>query len=119
MAKEPSPRALLGARAEERVVRHLEQGGFQILARNFRTRLGEIDIVATRGRALHFVEVRARTSGRFLHPAESVDARKRQRLRRAAEQYLARLRGPAPYEIFFDVASVIGDEIDYRQGAFE
>jgi len=114
-------RALRGANAEEHVVRHLEQRGFHILARNFRTRLGEIDIVAVRGRSLHFVEVRARAraSARFVHPAESVDARKRARLRRTAEQFLARLRGPAPAEVFFDVAAVIGDEIDYRQGAFE
>ena len=112
-------RALFGSKAEERVVRHLEAGGYHILARNFRTRLGEIDIVASRGRALHFVEVRARASGAFLHPAESVDFRKRQRIRRAAEQFLARLRGPAPAEVFFDVASVIGDDLDYRKGAFE
>jgi putative endonuclease len=113
------PRALLGAAAEQRVVDHLERSGFRILARNFRTRLGEIDIIASRGRALHFVEVRARTSARFLHPAESVDARKQRRIRLAAEQFLCDLRGPAPAEIFFDVACVIGEELDYRRGAFE
>lgn len=115
------PRGKLGALAEQRVARHLEQLGFHILTTNFRTKVGEIDIVAAKGRALHFVEVRSRSraSAGFLHPAESVDARKQARIRRAAELYLARLRGPAPTEVFFDVAAVIGDEIDYRQGAFE
>lgn len=112
------PRSIAGAKAEERVVHYLEQLGFHILARNFKTRLGEIDVIAVRGRALHFVEVRSRAGSGFLHPAESVDARKQQRIRRTAELYLARLRGPAPEEVFFDVAAVIGDEIDYRQGAF-
>jgi putative endonuclease len=112
-------RSTLGAQAEDRVTRHLEQHGFQILARNFRTRLGEIDIVAAKGRDLHFVEVRSRTSTRFMRPAESIDARKRARLRRAAELYLARLSGPAPEQVFFDVASVVGDQIELLTGAFE
>jgi putative endonuclease len=113
------PRSITGTKAEERVARYLEQLGFHILAKNFKTQLGEIDVIAVKGRALHFVEVRSRASGRFLHPAESVDARKRARIRRTAELYLARLRGPAPEEVFFDVAAVIGDEIEYRERAFE
>jgi len=113
------PRARSGTSAEERVVRYLEERGFHILDRNFRAKVGEIDVIAAKGRALHFVEVRSRASSRFLHPAESVDARKRARIRRTAEVYLARLRGPAPEEVCFDVAAVVGDTIDYRERAFE
>lgn len=111
-------RSVSGTLAEDRVTLHLQQLGFQILARNFKTKLGEIDIVAAKGRALHFVEVRSRASKGFMRPAESVDARKQLKLRRTAELYLARHRGPPPLEVFFDVASVVGDELEYIQGAF-
>lgn len=112
-------RALSGAAAEERVVHFLEARGFRVVDRNFKTKLGEIDVVAVKGRALHFVEVRSRASSRFLHPAESVDARKQAKLRRTAELYLARWKGATPAEVCFDVAAVVGDEIEFREKAFE
>lgn len=107
-----------GRDAEDRVARFLEERGFHILARNFKSRTGEIDVIASRGRALHFVEVRSRATSRFLHPAESVDARKQAKIRRTAEAFLAKLRGPAPAEVYFDVAAVVGDQIEYRERAF-
>ena len=108
-----------GPDAEERVARELERRGFRILARNFRSRFGEIDLIAQRGHDLHFVEVRARATARFLHPAVSVDARKQGRIRRTAEVFLARRGAPRPAQVFFDVAAIVGDELEYLQGAFE
>lgn len=69
--------------------RHLERQGYAIVARNWRCRLGEIDIVASRDGLVIFVEVRTRRSTeRFGTPAESVDARKQARLRKIAQVYM-------------------------------
>ena len=110
---------LSGAAAEARVAAHLERLGFRVLARNFRTRFGEIDLVAQKGTSLHFVEVRSRATARFLRPADSVDARKQARIRRTAEAFLARRGAPRPEQVFFDVASVVGEELEYLHAAFE
>jgi putative endonuclease len=108
-----------GTEVEARVAAHLERRGYRILARNFRTRFGEIDLVVQKGSSIRFVEVRARASGRFLRPAETVDARKQARLRRTAETFLARRGAPRAEQVFFDVASVVGDDLEYIEGAFE
>ena len=68
--------------------RYLEAHGYHILTRNFRTRYGEVDLVARHDDAIVFVEVRTRRGHAFGTPEESVTARKRQRLVAAAQQYL-------------------------------
>ena len=84
---------MTGAAAEDLAARLLKRRGYSILARNVKSKVGEIDIVADDGGVLCFVEVRARRDGTA---AESVGATKRRRLMRAAEQYLAsRGRGSA------------------------
>jgi len=65
----------------------LRANGYRILARRFRTPVGELDIVARRGRVLAFIEVKARAS--FTLAAESIAARQRHRVERAAGAYLA------------------------------
>lgn len=82
-------RAETGRRGEEAAARFLLDQGFRILHRNWRCRLGELDIVAEDGGTLVFVEVRTRTSGgRFGSAAESVDLRKQRRLAAVAQVYL-------------------------------
>lgn len=93
-----------GARGEEAAARHLAQNGYAILARNFRVRWGEIDIIAEKDGMLCFVEVKTRTSGRFGEPREAVDKRKRQHLWLAAEAYLAEHPWEGPMR--FDVMEV-------------
>jgi putative endonuclease len=94
----------LGLSAESRAAMFLIAKGYRILARRFKTPLGEIDIVARRRRALVFVEVKAReTSG---DAAESVTARGKQRIVAAAEIWLARNPADAQAEIRFDVVLV-------------
>ena len=93
---EPPERARAGAQAEALAARFLERQGLAIVARNVRSRLGEIDIVARDGGTLVFVEVRLRRRRDFGGAAESITAAKRARIRAAAELYLARLpRVPA------------------------
>jgi putative endonuclease len=82
-----------GARAEALAAAYLEQRGLAIVERNFRRRCGEIDLVARDGTTLVFVEVRLRRGNAFGGAAASITATKRMRLVRAANLYLAGVRG--------------------------
>lgn len=93
----PRPdRATAGARAEALAADHLRARGLTIVARNFRTRFGEIDLVARDGRMLVFVEVRMRSSTRYGGALESISAQKRARLVSAANGYLAAIGREPP-----------------------
>jgi putative endonuclease len=85
-------RQQLGKSGEDVACEELRRRGYAILARRFRTRSGELDIVARDGATLVFVEVKARSSRRFGEAAEAVTFRKRQRLARMAEEFLVRSR---------------------------
>ncbi|WP_350349981.1 YraN family protein [Agromyces sp. G08B096] len=74
----------LGRRGEELAVGHLVARGMQVIERNWRCRLGEIDIVARDGHDTVFVEVKTRTSADFGHPFEAITPMKLARLRRLA-----------------------------------
>ncbi len=81
--------AALGRRAEDAVAAELVRRGMALLARRWRyRRLGEIDLVAADRGAVCFVEVKARTSGRFGIPAEAVTPAKTRRIRQVASLYL-------------------------------
>jgi len=67
----------------------LERLGYTIIERRFRTRFGEIDVVADDGGTVVFVEVKAKTDAQFGHPAEAVTKPKQRRLVSMAEQYVA------------------------------
>jgi putative endonuclease len=79
-----------GARAEELCAELLRRAGLRVLARNWRCRHGEIDLVAEEGGTLVFAEVRLRRDGRFGGAAESVTSAKQARLIAAARLYLMR-----------------------------
>ena len=79
-----------GVRAEELCADLLRRAGLRVLARNWRCRHGEIDLVAEEGRTLVFAEVRYRRNERYGGAAESVTAAKRARLVAAARLYLSR-----------------------------
>jgi putative endonuclease len=79
-----------GARAEERCAGMLRAAGLRLLERNWRCRLGEIDLIAEEGEVLVFAEVRMRRGWGFGGAAESVTAGKRARLVAAARLYLSR-----------------------------
>jgi putative endonuclease len=105
------------AQAEETAARYLVEQGLQLVARNFRTRLGEIDLVMRDGDTLVFVEVRLRTRADYGGALESIDGNKRRRLVSAANGYLALLgREPA---CRFDVVTVEEREAHWIRAAFE
>jgi putative endonuclease len=113
----PTPAQAAGGAAEEAAGELLERHGVRILARNYRTRLGEIDLVARDGETLVFVEVRLRTHRRFGDGATSITPRKRRRICAAARQYLMRFRRTPPCR--FDVITLDNDKPTWLRGAFD
>ena len=81
-------RQRLGKRGEELAERHLAAKGYNILETNYRTRMGEIDLIAERHGVLVFVEVKARRGNALDSPEESITPGKRSHLVAAAQEYL-------------------------------
>ncbi|MGE5389447.1 MAG: YraN family protein [Deltaproteobacteria bacterium] len=96
----------LGCQGEERAARYLKKRGYNILARNFHTRYGELDIVCRKGGNLVFVEVKTRRGTGYGTPEEAVTPRKMDHLRKAAAIYLE-TNQPSFREIRFDVITIL------------
>jgi putative endonuclease len=120
-------RQRLGRRAEDLVADRLTRLGWRIVARNVRTRSGEIDLIGLDGGTLVFVEVKAGRAGRDAgpeRPAHAVGPRKQLRIRRLAREWLAEGRGPSGVAGYrFDVVGVSfrGDrlaDVDHIRAAF-
>lgn len=117
------PRHHLGALGERLAAQHLERLGYDVVARNHRTRFGEIDLVAASADVLVFVEVKARRgSGR---PWDNLHERKQHQVRRMAAAYLADVSDrPRARELRFDAIGVTVDaagrlvSLDHLEGAF-
>jgi putative endonuclease len=109
------PRRTLGARGEELAVRHLEARGFDVVERNFRTRYGELDVVARDARALVFCEVKTRivraATRDVLGPFAAIGLRKQRQVRAMAREWLSqgRLQGARPADLRFDAIGVSFD----------
>lgn len=101
-------RLSLGRQGEELAARHLEQRGFTILARNHRTPVGELDIIARDRRHLLFVEVKTRRGTAFGTPAEAVGAHKQRQILRSAQWYLSARRFPDLQPRFDVIAVIVG-----------
>jgi len=102
----------LGRRGEKISVQYLRDHGYKIIDQNYRTRYGEIDIVAREGDFFVFVEVKTRTNRLFGLPEEAIDARKQQKIAVTAEHYLATHH---LYEKNYRIDSV-AVEIDEKDG---
>ena len=92
--------------------------GYEVLARNWRCRQGELDLVLASGRTFVFCEVKTRSSDAFGAPVEAVTREKQLRLRRLAARWLDEEAPMRPREIRFDVASVLGGTVEVLEGAF-
>lgn len=103
-----------GRAAEEAAASYMEQQGWLIVERNWTCRSGELDIIAEKEGILLFVEVRSRSGTGYGLPAESIDGRKIQQVRRTAEVYLHRF-GISDRQIRFDaVAVMLGRNLEIR-----
>ena len=113
-----------GDAAEALARQHLEQQGLRLLAQNWRCRLGELDLVMLDADTVVFVEVRYRRYSAWGGAAESVDARKREKLSRAAQHFLQQESRWAKYPCRFDVIAINADsqapaQLDWIQNAFD
>lgn len=118
------PRHVIGRSGEQYAVEHLQRLEYEIVTRNFRTRYGELDIVAFRRGVLVFVEVKTRRAGSG-SPWESLHLKKRAQVRRIASAYLnARPDGPRGHTLRFDAIGVFvktsGELVglEHLEGAF-
>ena len=94
--------------SEDFALATLQEQHLRLLAQNFRTRQGEIDLILTDEIFLVFVEVRYRSSNYFGRPEETVNFKKQTRIRRTAEYFLSRYPNPNQLPCRFDVFSVSG-----------
>lgn len=92
-----------GRNFEEKALRFLRQQGLQLITRNFRCRLGEIDLIMLDARCLVVVEVRYRNDNRFASAALSVDRHKQAKLLRTAAVFLSSQRRYSNHNVRFDV----------------
>jgi len=110
-----------GAWGEDLALRYLIRRGYRPVARNYRKRRGEIDLIVRDDDTLVFVEVKLRRSTGFGDPLEAVTARKQTTIRSLAEQYLAEVQ--SDYETLrFDVIGILanrsGTRIEHIEDAF-
>lgn len=112
---------ILGQKGEELAAEFLRKQGYRILATNYRTPLGEIDLIARHQGKLVFIEVKTRSSTRFGLGQEAVHGHKQDRLRKLAAYYLAR-EGWQEAAVRFDVVAILwredGLKMELIQGAF-
>jgi len=104
-------------RGEDAVAAWYEAQGYVVVARNWRCKEGELDLIVRDGRTFVFCEVKSRTSTAFGVPAEAVNRQKQARLRRLAARWLEDSPMRAR-DIRFDVASVLNGAIEVFPGAF-
>jgi putative endonuclease len=117
------PRRLFGQEGESAAERYLRRKGYRIVARNLRSSVGELDLVAEDGSVLVFVEVKARRTEAFGGAVHAVHRKKQEKLIQLASQYLAR-HHIKDRLCRFDVVLLQGAEeaapqIDHIQNAFE
>jgi putative endonuclease len=112
------PRRALGSYGEDCIADWYETEGYRVVARNWRVRAGELDLVVIRGKDLVFCEVKTRSSRRFGSPFEAVTPTKQRRIRGLALQFLddnPRYRGS---RLRFDVAAVEPGSVEVMEAAF-
>lgn len=106
------PRHHIGRLGEELALAHLERLGFRLVARNHRTRFGELDIIVADDRALVFVEVKTRRAGPG-HPWWNLGTEKQGRVRAMARSWLAEVTDrPRGRDVRFDAIGVVVDAAD-------
>ncbi|OQX52762.1 MAG: YraN family protein [Candidatus Cloacimonas sp. 4484_209] len=115
-------RRLIGANGESRAIAFLKERKFRIVERNYRTKVGEIDIIAERDGLVTFVEVKTRRSKSYGSPEEAIDKKKRKRIIKAAKYYLVSHNLYDEVDVRFDVLSLTKKngvfQIEYFENAF-
>lgn len=109
---------LLGDLEENLACEYMKKNGYTILERNFRCKIGEIDIVALDGKYLVFVEVKYRSTNRYGEPVYAINKTKQNRIYRVAEFYILEKGLSAETPVRFDAVTIMGDHIQIIKNAF-
>lgn len=109
----------IGDEYEQVAVEYLERNGFRIIERNYRNRIGEIDIIAKERNTICFVEVKYRNDGKYGYASEAVNVRKQHKIQRVANYYLMRKGYSEWTDCRFDVLAVEGVDVTLYRNAFE
>lgn len=107
-----------GSRCENMAAVYLQKKGYRILEKNYRRRTGEIDLIASDGDYLVFVEVKYRKNARKGEPQEAVTRAKQGKILRTAQYYMAEKRIPEDAACRFDVIACFGEELRHWKDAF-
>jgi putative endonuclease len=118
----PNKKQQFGEKGESLAARHLKRQGYRIIEQNYRTNLGEIDIIAKEKGSIVFVEVKSRKTGRFGNPKWAVTPKKQRKISMVALQYLKTTR-QHDAKARFDVVSISrvqgSPRIELVKNAFE
>lgn len=109
----------LGKYYEDKAKEFLEAKGYVIAEQNFKCRTGEIDIISWNDSYLVFIEVKYRSTQGMGFPLEAVNFYKQKKITETARYYIYKKRIPLDTPCRFDVVSILGDEIQVIQNAFE
>lgn len=107
----------LGRAGEIKAAKFLENKGYKIVAKNFKTRLGEIDIIAKDKECIVFIEVKTRSGDGYGAPCEAVNRKKQEKYFAVATQYLQNNK-LLDCECRFDVVEIENGEINHIENAF-
>lgn len=109
--------SIQGLNGEIIALNYLKKKKYKIVEQNYKNKLGEIDIIATYKNTIVFVEVKSRETLVFGRPAEAVDKRKQEKIRRVATLYLLQ-KNLGENECRFDVIEVLGEKLNHIENAF-
>ena len=114
---------IFGKKSETEAVKHLKKLGYKIVKQNYKTKIGEIDIIARDKDTLVFVEVKARNSAKFGNPKLAVTSKKQKKISMVALQYLKSIK-KSNVKARFDVVAIIKDKdgvysVEIIKNAFE
>lgn len=99
---------LLGAFGEQYAARFLREEGYEIWSANYKTKVGEIDIIAKKDDVVCFVEVKTRQAGGMFSPAEAVDFKKQENVKSSAANFINRYK--VKNKIRYDIIEVLVNE---------
>lgn len=109
----------VGTRFEQEAARFLQKNGYNILQKNFRCRIGEIDLVARDGEYLCFIEVKYRSGTAKGYPAEAINLNKIKKITGTAQFYMLLHNLPQDTPCRFDAVLILDNEISLIKNAFD
>lgn len=112
-------RKSIGSEGERIALSFIQKRGFKILATNYRSPVGEVDIIASKKDTISFIEVKTRQSSRFGHPEEAVQRKKMKKIIRTAQHYLVTHKLYDKVNVRFDILSLIINDTSFDVEFFE